>query len=273
MRIVKINDIKVKVFEKKELIEKLGFTEEDAKLVMKYQKTFPELLQDQEGFVIDGETLCNQLGVKDNHSTWLLANNVSKTGKLIKYRMTENVDYHLAKSQTVAKGTEKNIIKLTKDCAKKIAMRQNNKMGDLVADYFILVEKALRDYEHWLMVREPQKEGYKKLSEILDTNYQLTHEGKEAPAYIFSNEADMINRKLLGISAKKLQNLLDTKDKIIREHFTIEINKAINEIQTMDMGLVMAGLDYEARRKVISNICNTKFKNIQLMVNELKEIA
>ncbi|QEK12592.1 hypothetical protein FQB35_09780 [Crassaminicella thermophila] len=57
MRVAKINDVKVKVFEKKELIEKLGFTEEDAKLVMKYQKTFPELLQDGvEGFVIDAET-------------------------------------------------------------------------------------------------------------------------------------------------------------------------------------------------------------------------
>lgn len=62
MKKVKVNvsgeAIKVNIFEKRELIEKLDFTEEDARLVIIYQKTFPELLQDGvEGFVIDTRTL------------------------------------------------------------------------------------------------------------------------------------------------------------------------------------------------------------------------
>ncbi len=277
MRATKINSTKVKIFERKDLIEKLNFTEDEAKIIMKYQRTFPELLQDIKGFVIDGETLCNSLGVKDHFTKWLLGNridnegNVKSQGKLIKYRMIENIDYHLGESPTVAKGTPKKIITLTLQCAKKIAMRQNNKMGDLVCDYFILMERALRDYEHWTMIRNPEKESYRKLCDVLNENYKLTHEGKEANNYIYSNEADMINRALLGESAKNINKLLENEDKVTREHFNIEINRTLNELQTMDMALVMAGLSFEARQKTINNICNTKYAGISLKIKELKE--
>ncbi|QEK12591.1 hypothetical protein FQB35_09775 [Crassaminicella thermophila] len=181
-------------------------------------------------------------------------------------------------------GRPKQVIKLTLETAKHVAMatgldgnssKKVREKGNLVRNYFYkkMEKKLLRDYEYWIMVREPQKEGYKKLSEVLDTNYQLTHEGKSAPNYVFSNEADMINRALLGMSAKKLQALLDTKDKATREHFTVEINKTISELQTMDMGLVMAGFDYETRKKTIANICSTKYKYMQLIVKELKKTA
>ena len=46
-------------------------------------------------------------------------------------------------------------------------MRQNNEMGDLVCDYFILMEETLRNYEDWTKIREPEKEGYKELCSYL----------------------------------------------------------------------------------------------------------
>lgn len=83
----------------------------------------------------------------------------------------------------------------------------------------------------------------------------------------------MINRALLGDSAKNINKLLENKDKTTREHLSIEINKTISELQTMDMALVMAGLEYEARKKAINNICNTKYIDISLTVKELRKTS
>ncbi len=143
---------KGKAFERLDIINKFNQTEETWKLIDKYQKTFPQLLIDNtEDFVIDGETLCKELGVLSNFNDWLLRKTKGKEGKLIKYRFTEDVDYKCTsgKSETQRKNgqkgiTIKNIITLTLDCAKKIAMRQNNDNGDMVCDYFICIENFKR---------------------------------------------------------------------------------------------------------------------------------
>lgn len=289
MRIVKVNNIKIKVFQKKELIEKLNFTEDEAKIIMKYQKTFPELLQDGvEGFVIDARILHSQLGVLKQFSEWIkinLENVDAEEGKDFNVFFKGYVDLYkqeiknMNPQQRSRRGIRDEYY-LTLNIAKEICMvtglghnsgdklRENSK---LVRNYFILMEKALRNYEYWTMVREPQKEGYIQLSKTLDENYKLTHEGNEAPNYIYSNEADMINRSLLGDSAKNINKLLEDENKVTREHFNIEINRTLNELQTMDMALVMAGLDYEARKKAISNICDTKYISISLKIKDLKE--
>ncbi len=62
MKTVTINKIKVKIFEEKELREKLDMDEEDIDMVSKYQRIFPELLQaGAEGFCIDARNLHNNL--------------------------------------------------------------------------------------------------------------------------------------------------------------------------------------------------------------------
>lgn len=265
----------IRVFTKRELIEKLSFKEDEAKLIMKYQNTFPELLQDGvEGFVIDGENLWKQLDKPNGQFTkW--------ANKRIKEVFKSGLEWSFSQIR-IKDGRPKQVIKLTLETAKHVAMstgldgnssKNVKEKGMLVRTYFILMEKALRNYEYWTMVREPQKEGFKQLCKALDNQYSLTHEGKEIPRYIYSNEADMLNRALLGYQAKKVQQLLETKDKQTREHFDTQINRSLSELQTMDIGLIMAGLDYDARKAAITNICNTKYKNIQLIVKELKEIA
>lgn len=174
MKIVQINKVKVRIFEEQELKEKLSMSEKDIELVTTYQRTFPELLQDENGFCVDGETLCKELDVKSNFNDWLLRTTKGKEGKLIKYRCIENTDFVCIseKSETQRKdgqkgASAKNIIKLTLECAKKIAMRQNNDKGDIVCSYFILMEKTLRSYEKWCEVREPEKQNANKLKSEL----------------------------------------------------------------------------------------------------------
>lgn len=60
MKIIKLQDgNRAKVFTKIELIEKLNFTDEEAKIVMDYQKKFPILLGTND---VDARALWEQLG-------------------------------------------------------------------------------------------------------------------------------------------------------------------------------------------------------------------
>ena len=225
----------MKKFTKKNLIEQLELTEEKAKIVMKAQKEFPELLETEgEGFVMDGEKLCRELGVKDNFNTWLLGEtrydkkgNIKSQGKLIKYKCKKNEDFisdwdspngEFSK-EVIEKMTPqlrsankiKNKIMLTLRCAKKIAMKQNTEQGDLVCDYFIILEEAIKKKIDWINVRNPQKESYKKMCEIIKKEYIETHDGEEPNFYIYTNNADMLNLSLFSKKSKPMKGILEVE--------------------------------------------------------------
>ena len=134
----------MKKFTKRFLKEVLQFNKEEIELTMEAQKEFPELLDlenyNNKDFIIDGEKLCNQLGVKDNFNTWLLGNRENNKGKLIKYKQIEGKDYiirfkgnnrysynellEMSPQKRSSLGI-KNKILLTLDCAKIITQKSN----------------------------------------------------------------------------------------------------------------------------------------------------
>jgi hypothetical protein len=72
MKVKQINKVKVKIFEEEELKEKLGLEQKQIKLIIDYQETFPELLQDDiEGFIIDSRKLYTQLKLQQDFSHWI----------------------------------------------------------------------------------------------------------------------------------------------------------------------------------------------------------
>ena len=73
----------------------------------------------------------------------------------------------------------------------------------------------------------------------------------ETKPYHFSNELDMINRIVLGMSAKQFKesNGIPKEEASIRsrlDNFQIE---AIRKLQRLDIGLIEAGLSFEERKK------------------------
>ena len=278
MKNAKIKGVKVKIFDERELREKIRSTENEIGLIMSYQKKFPELIQEhkEEDFLIDGENLCNELEVKSDYTDWLLANRSKVQGKLIKYRMIENKDYivKLAPRNPEANkhgGNNKKQILLTINCAKKIAMRQNNEMGDLVCDYFILAEKTLRNYETWTNIREPQKENNKILMASLDKKSQENNNFKKTNPSVYWTENDMLNLSLVGYRAKQVKTLLDYKDKITREHFSCDINKALAELQLIDDSLVISNITYQQRKEIIKSTCKNKYSHLKVEFQEFVE--
>lgn len=270
MKTKTIKGIKVKVFEELELIEKLNLTKEKANLVLKYQSVFPELLQGIDGF-IDGETLCKELGVKDNYNTWLLGEtrldskgHIKSQGKLIKYRCIEGKDYEVGESQSQNRNKcSKNIIKLTVNCAKKIAMRQNNEMGDLVCDYFILMEEAVRDYENWNVSRGIEKDGWNRMTKCIED--WCKRKGLDYTIrQFYIREANLLNESLLGFPAIEINWMLKNNDKLTRNHLTTQINNAINFLQELNCSLLFADMEFQERKQIVETTCKNKYSNLKI---------
>lgn len=115
-------------------------------------------------------------------------------------------------------------------------------------------KKALRFKELYIRRFNEMEELIKSLVKartefpLLTENIKLLHE-KPKP-YHFSNECDMINRIVLGKSAKqfRLENNLE-KGTSIRPYLTeVQIN-LIEKLQKVDIGLLVAFTNYEDRKR------------------------
>jgi Rha family phage regulatory protein len=71
----------------------------------------------------------------------------------------------------------------------------------------------------------------------------------------FSNEANLINRIVLGCDAKqiKLQRNIPEDAPSIRPFLSLHEIKGIEYLQRIDIGLLYANLDYESRKQILNN--------------------
>lgn len=267
MKTKQIKGIKYLLFEESDLKEKLSMCEKDCNIVLDYQIKFPQLtITDNEGFCVDGELLCGELGVKDNFNNWLLRDTKGKEGKLIKYRCIENVDFVsiLEKSKKPKGGRPTNKITLTLECAKKIAMRQNNERGDLVCDYFILMEKTLKNYEKWIEVRNPEKSETNVLKSELKKWASKNFMDFDSKG-IYAREFNLLNKSLTGLVAMEIQSYLKCKDKNTREHLNSEVNKCLYELEKLDIMLLQCNKSFEERKTMIETVCNNQYLHVKEM--------
>jgi Rha family phage regulatory protein len=86
---------------------------------------------------------------------------------------------------------------------------------------------------------------------LLTANIKMLHD-KPKP-YHFSNECDMLNRIVTGMSAKqfKLANNLPKETKSIRPYLTDEQVKMLDILQKVDVGLLVAVSEYEQRKRYL----------------------
>ncbi len=74
-------------------------------------------------------------------------------------------------------------------------------------------------------------------------------QGKATAAHHYRNEADMLNRIVLGMAAADYRELhgIDADDPI-RDHLTAAEIAAIEELQRFDSSLILMGMDYSERK-------------------------
>jgi Rha family phage regulatory protein len=87
---------------------------------------------------------------------------------------------------------------------------------------------------------------------ILTEQIKLIHE--EPKAYHFSNECDMINKLVTGMSAKKFRETHGIeKGQSIRPYLTSEQAELLDKLQRIDTGLLVAVPEYEKRKELLEN--------------------
>lgn len=59
-------------------------------------------------------------------------------------------------------------------------------------------------------------------------------------------------------------------DKQTRNHLAIDINKAIDSLQKMDINLLTCNVNFEGRNNMIKQICDSDYKHIKEEFNKLK---
>ena len=83
---------------------------------------------------------------------------------------------------------------------------------------------------------------------FLTENIKLLHENPKP--YHFSNECDMLNRIVLGMSAKQFRLANDIKKgESIRPYLTDEQVKMLETLQKIDAGLLVAVPDFQQRKR------------------------
>jgi len=85
---------------------------------------------------------------------------------------------------------------------------------------------------------------------LLTANIKLLHENPKP--YHFSNECDMLNRIVVGMTAKqfRLANGLE-KGKSIRPYLSDEQITMLDTLQKVDVGLLVAVPDYQQRKRYL----------------------
>ena len=76
---------------------------------------------------------------------------------------------------------------------------------------------------------------------------------EEPKNYHFSNEINMINKIVLGMTASKFKEItgLDKKIPSIRPYLTVDQIRSIETLQRIDIGLIVAVNDYQERKKIL----------------------
>lgn len=265
----------MKKFTKKVLMERLDFAEDEAKLIVKAQAQFPELLtldESENEFIISSRKLHEQLEVGRDYSTWV-------KGRISKYNFVENVDFVVIWNDTKTgvvveyNGNSNSMVKLgytidyifTLERGKELCMVENNDNGTLCRRYFILMEKAVKKMSDWLLIRNPQKQGYKDMSKAVRYNYMQLHNGEEPNQFIYINNADMVNLALLGHKSKAMKELLEVQyDDALRDHVTLEVNKALYELQQLNENLLYSNVDFKTRKMIIETTVRTKYAGLRI---------
>lgn len=246
---------------KRDELEIYGFGKEEVEIVVQYQKQFPELLQDVDGFVIDARSLWSQLGEPyGQFNKW--ADN-----KIIKKGFVEDVDFEvLDKNIQNPKGgrpTTEHI--LTVDTAKNVCMMENTDAGRLIRRYFIIVERAFRNRTEWNFDRDDTITFHTKLKNalIVHRNGLLKH--KNFPQFANNNtfiaESCLLNEVIIGMSAKEYKQLKGLgKNDAIRNTFTEQQLEYYATLQEFDADLINLQnmYDIEERKEILIK----KYKNM-----------
>lgn len=126
--------------------------------------------------------------------------------------------------------------------------------GKKATDFKILYIQRFNAMEEYIKSIQSARLDYPALTRAIEQSHE------ESKFYHFSNEINMINRIVLGMDAKhfKEQRGINKKENSIRPYLTAEQIKAIEELQRIDIGLVVASIEFEKRKELLQSHYNKR---------------
>lgn len=115
--------------------------------------------------------------------------------------------------------------------------------GKKALSFKVKLMKRFRMMEQFIMTLQNARLEHPAFTQaIMDAHEEPKH-------YHFSNEADMINRIVLGMSAKQFRKVHNLeKNESIRPYLANEQIKAVEALQRADIGLLISIPDYQDRK-------------------------
>lgn len=241
-----------------------------AKQFNEIKKTFQAAKQN--GFVtaVNARVVHEWLGVRRDFSTWI-------KDRIERYKFKEHVDYCVVSNLSSPDlGSSKSRPQLKKeyhctpDMVKQLAMVENSSKGQLVRLYFLDCESKSIELQQQIDDRRSLRVEFRPMTDAVKDMKLL--EGKEAKPYHYSNESDMINRIVLGMTAAKFRSHHDiNKKEGVRDYMTEMQMKSVIELQRMNTGLISMGMDFGTRKENLITIFNNRFASkLFIEINELE---
>ncbi|EPL9572152.1 Rha family transcriptional regulator [Providencia rettgeri] len=139
----------------------------------------------------------------------------------------------------------------------------------LVDSFIQFREKAAREAKVQIE-RNIARMEYKPMTDAVKES--KIQEGKEPAHYHFSNEADLINRIVLGVSSAKFRKDNDIgKTEPIRDYLSHQQIHAITELQRANTVFISMSWDFEQRKELLKGLFNKNHK--QPLLKEIHRLA
>lgn len=263
----------IKKFNKRQLLDQCGFTAEEVKIILDYQKKLPILLEDNDTW-INAKDLWEQLKVKDKYADWI------KT-QIKTFELVENISYMTNSVQTeIANNGSKKITEyqIKVETAKSITLVIGYKGGNISKElkensklahkYFILMEKAVKKNIEWELIRYPLREGYKKMQDALN-QYMNRMVQKDADDWDYRIEADALNIIATGFPAKEIRLFIGCKDNITRDSLTATYNEYLMKLQELNIIYLGMNMNRYERYKMLKQSFDILFPNAVLIKDDI----
>ena len=96
--------------------------------------------------------------------------------------------------------------------------------------------------------------------------YYIRNKGKEPEWYVYSNEADALNKICLGAKSKDIREYIEACDKNTREWLEAEYNTYLDELQKLDIALLRMNFDKNKRYDLIKQMFNSLYPNASFLI-------
>jgi Rha family phage regulatory protein len=142
-------------------------------------------------------------------------------------------------------GRKQKAVAMTKDGFTFLVMGYRGKKAAKFKEMYI---RRFNEMEQYIKTLVSARKEFPLLTE----NIKLLHENPKP--YHFSNECDMINRLVIGMSAKQFRQANGIENHgSIRPYLTAEQIKLLDTLQKADVGLLIAEPDFEKRKQYLQD--------------------